>query len=464
MILSEMMKEYQDNNPEKFNQELLNMKERDSEKKYLEIAMRSLNCIEGITYLCCKEVNHTVYKIKNLDLDNVNISIDRSKLKIYRFFFHIEKDGQEEDISFDLYYPKLIKGQYFLINDNRYFPVYQLLDSSFFNTKKGVVLKTLITPIAMMLKDDYYLELKVFKKEINPLYYYLAKFNLDDTLEFFGIKDDVVFSEIEEDKDDYFKYKINKKFFIYIKKDKYDSNYLLFNTLLTIFNSRSKISKINDQVEWKKKLGSLFTSVTDVSKKIAKAESALVSLERSLDDLNKEIIRLPEEYKKDIYHLLRYMINNYTQLKKRSNCSLNNKRIRSHEYMVYPLFKKFTSFVRRVNNSKNVTFEKLHDFIPSKGILVKYAATNDLLRYDNSCNSIGIITKLRISQAGPQSQFSSGSVNLKYRTNHPSFVGRLDLLATSASSPGANLMLTPFCKIIDDKYFTDEETFESDDE
>lgn len=456
---TQYLKDYNEYNPEKFNEEFLKTKELDDEKKYLEVAMKTLNSIDGIEYLRMEEVPHRIYEpIENEEeRDGLNISIDKSVLKIYKFYFKISKDDREEIINFDLFYPELIKGGYFLINNNRYFPVYQLLDSGFFNTPKAVVLKTLIMPIVMEKKNDT-LSLNIFKKKMSPFFYFLAKFGWEETLKFFKIEDDILLSEKLEDldEDEWEGFEINKKLNCYIKSEAYYKNPLMFNSLLECLDTnRLKINKILEIETWQRKLGMLFTpSTTD---KIGKAKSSLVSFERALDPLNQEYLRLDEEDKKDIYHLIRYMIVNYEMLKNRDNCDLANKRIRCHEYLIYPLLKRYTNFVRRINNSRKVKFEKLCEFKPNKGFLVKCAVTNELLRYDNSCNSINIITKLKLSQGGAQSQFASGAVNIAYRANHPSFVGRIGLLATSAGEPGCTATFTPFCELADKMHFTEEE-------
>ena len=464
MLLNKYMSAFQASNSEKFNKDFLNVKERDNEIIYLETVMKTLNSIEGMEYVKMEEVKHRIYDPTEEDLKATTyIDIDKSLLKIYRFFFRITKDDRCEIISFDLFYPELIKGQYFLINDNRYFPVFQMLDSSFFNTPKAVVLKTLVMPIVMTLLDDS-LTLNLFKKKINPFNYYFAKFGFYETLDYFGIKDKIIIKDTDKDLTIdlaiYTKFAISKKLFFYIETAEYDKDKFIYNSIMHTLSTRSRLERLDEEDVWKKKLGSFFTTTTDKAKKIAKADNTLVSLERCLDDLNKNILRLAEEDKSDIYALLRYMIRNYGILRQRNNCEIANKRIRSHEYLVYPLLTKFSGFVRRINNGKNITFEKLCDFKPSKGFIVKFAITNELLRYDNSCNSISLVTKLRFSQGGIQSQFSSGSVNIVYRTNHPSYVGKIDLLATSAGSPGCTGLFTPFCQLYDDRYFTKDENNE----
>lgn len=463
--MNKLMAQYQDSNPEKFNEDFLTLKERDDEAKYLEVAMKSLNYLDGIEYKGMERVKHRIYTSKDekeeINTSNLCIEIDRSLLKIYKFYFNISKDGQEEEISFEIFYPELIKGQYFLINDNRRFPIYQLLDSSFFNTKKSVVLKTLIMPF-FLSEIDNGLVLNAFKKEINPFYYFFSKMGFYETLDFFGVKDSFRFevNPIEFDEEKTVEFRINKKLYVYIDAEEFLANSLIYNSIIKTFNSRIKLENLDEEGFWERKLGSEFTTTTDKAKKIAKARSTLVSLERGLDELNKDILRLDYDDRCDIYHLLRYMMRNYYVLKNRNNCDLANKRIRSHEYLIYPLLLKFTAFVRRINNGKNVTFEKLHDFVPNKGLIIKYAVSNELLRYDNSCNSISLITKLRFSQGGAQSQFSSGAVNILYRVNHPSFINAIDLLATTTASPGCTGLFTPFCELYDGKYFTELENNE----
>lgn len=473
-LLDKMMRDYQDSNPEKFNKEFLTVKERDNEEKYFDVLMKTFNYVKGenysITYLGHEKVGHKIYDPDKTYVSNPKqdkgvkketyISTDKSLLSVYKFYFELQCNDEKEVINFDLYYPELIKGQYFLINDNRYFPVFQLLDSSFFNKNDGIVFKTLIQPIVILGQSDTF-SLKAFKKEINPMYYFFAKFGYYKTLEYFGIQDDIVFTENKTDEyEDVIEFPINKKMYAYIDREAYNkssNSRKIFNSILNCFNSRSKIDKLDEDDIWAKKLGSFFTSTTDKNKKIAKANNTLMSLERTLDELNKEILRYDPEDKKDIYAVLRYALQNYEDLYKRDNCNLANKRIRSHEVFLYPLFLKSTSFVKRINNGKTINMDRLKNFIPSKGFIIKCAINNELARYDNSCNSISLITKLSFSQGGVQSQFQSGAVSTIYRVNNPSYIGKIDLLATSAGNPGCTGLFTPFVKLIDDKYFTEKE-------
>lgn len=466
-LQSQFMKKYQDSNPEKFNEEFLNYKEKDDESKYLYTIMTTLESIEGVKFVKMEEIPHKAYVEQTEEEIKENktiIDISKSILKIYRFYFKLTamENGVQvsEDLTMDLYYPKMIKGGYFLINNNRYFPVYQMLDSGFYNTSKSVTLKTLIMPIVLRKEENKNGEtfiLNIFKNKLSPFMYYFAKFGFEKTMEYFDMVDQIKFGDLDingdVDEEIYHKYKISKKKYLYCTKEFYNENNLICNSVFSTFNNRTTLENVQNIDYWKKRLGIIFTTSAD---KVSKADSILISFERGLDILNKEILRLPKEDKEDIYSIVRYMMKNFNTLLKKSNLDLANKRLRCNEYMIYPLLRKFTQYVTRMNNSKVITLKKLAQFKCGKGYLIKSALNNDLLRYDNSTNSGNIISKLSMTQSGPQSQFRSGSVSIKYRVNHVSYVGKISLLKTSAKDPGASGSLTPFLRLAKNMHFTDE--------
>lgn len=462
-LQGKFMKKYQDSNPERFNAEFIKCKENDDESRYLYTIMTTLESIKGIEFLSMEEVPHRIYKERTEEEkqeSDLVIDTERSVLKIYRFKFRLTAEGITEEMTMDLYYPKMIRGGYFILNNNRYFPVYQMLDSGFYNTPRSVILKTLIMPIVLKRNDDKGGEnftLNIFKNKLSPFMYYFAKFGFDETMRYFNIDGEIKFgdTDIDGDIDEniYRKFKISKKKYMYCTIDFYNENNILCNSIFNTFNSRTNLENIHSIDYWKKRLGTVFTTSTD---KIGKANSILISFERGLDILNKEILRLPKKDKEDIYAIVRYMMFNFNELLKKSNTDLANKRIRSHEYLVYPLLRKFTTYVTRINNSKIVTMHKLKQFRVGKSFLIRCCMTNELLRYENSTNSLNVLSKLKFTQGGVQSQFSSGSVNIKYRVNDISYCGRISLLTSSSSDPGCTGSFLPFLELKENMHFTDE--------
>jgi hypothetical protein len=463
---------HSDRNAEKFNEDLIYNKENESILTYLDPICKTLEIIPEIKYLGSSiEPINTVYKFNKAEK---NIDIEKSELQLIKMSFKIskeEKEGlREEEIHKYIYFPKLIDSQYFIINGNRYYPIYQMLDSGTYRTNKALTLKTLLMPIVLREKKESFddingnthnmlsVDLDLFRNKIPFLIYFFSKFGYEETIEYFGLEDTIhiLMKEDldqldEEELEDNVIFMITKNISLVVDKTYFNeskNNQLVVGTLLNCFNTRIKVDKIYEQDYWIKKLGGYFT--TNNSNKQEKGEGILLSFERILDEWTKKILRTEEKNKQDTYSVVRWMATNYLTLAKQDNMNLANKRIRLYEYLLHPLLIKFSKGTYRVLNNRNAKFEKIKTIFSNipKGFLVKKIINNELLRYDNSVNSISLFsTILRFTQSGPQSPFSSSNVNIRYRGLHPSYLGRLGLTSTSAGDPGVSGSLTPFLEL-----------------
>ncbi|AMS01189.1 DNA-directed RNA polymerase beta subunit [Bacillus phage AR9] len=478
-MISNFRKFHGNKNQEKFNENLILNKENESILNYLDPICKTLEIIPEITYLGSSvEPINKVYKFNK---EEKTSDIERSELQLIKMSFLIEKDDKKEEINKFIYFPKLIDSQYFIINGNRYYPIYQLLDSGTYRTNKALTLKTLLMPIVLREKKETFddingethtmlnVDLDLFKSKVPFLIYFFSKFGFEGTLEYFGLQDliHVLMKEdldqLDEDEiNDNVIFMITKNISLVVDKNFFSNknNQIIIATLLNCFNTRIKIDKIYEKDYWVKKLGGYFT--TNNSNKQEKGEGIILSFERILDEWTKKILRTEEKNKEDIYSVVRWMINNYLALVKQDNMNLANKRIRLYEYLLHPLLIKFSKGTYRVLNNRNSNkFEKIKTIFSNiqEGFLVKKIINNELLRYDNSVNSISLFTLiLRYTQSGPQSPFSSNSTNNKLRGLHPSYLGRLGLTSTSAGDPGASGSLTPFLELPENSYmhFTEE--------
>lgn len=460
-IQEKIFKNFQDSNPEKFNEKLLNLKYNDDELKYLNIIFSSLDTIPWLTFKGIKKMKRRVFNINDFHASEIGkeflIDIEKSDLNLYRVTIELEKDGKKEKQDIDFYYPRMRKGETFLINNIRYFPVFQLLDSGFYSFNQSVVLKTMFLAINLTYDEKKkFFFLNIFKRKVNVLLYFLGKFGYEEMLKIFKFDDEISLLtdedlELFNFEDEVEKFKIKKGFYLVCNKEFYEKENKFIDSLLKCFNNRITKEKIFDIEYWKKKLGGEFTTSNE---KIKKSDAILASLERDFDKLTKDNLNdTPEEDKVDIYHIIPYMMQHYEEIKNLDNVDLRNKRIRCQEYICYPLQPKINKYLYRITNSNKVKFSDLKTLRIPKGLLVKCATTNKLIRCDNSVNSINILSKLKFTQNGPQSQFDSGSVKLEFRSIHPSFVGRIDLLTTSSGDPGCSGSLVPFVKLSDNLHF-----------
>lgn len=471
---------------EPFNEELLNYRRKENIYPLIKDICKSLEIIENIKFLDCEIIKEEMPDLKK---KKTNVSkptefhIEHSRFLTIKIRFELTYKEEHSIKELKLYFPELIDGQYFLINDNKYCPVLQLVDAETYSTSNSVTLKTSLMPIVLRnekyllsdIKDKVsiktkFIKLDLFRNKINIFHYYFAKFGVERTLDFFKLSNgEDTFIDISEeplDEEDNLEdsevlsFKISKNIYLNVWKDWLFSdeknNSIILSTLITAFKGRITIDKIYEKDYWKRKLGSNFTK--NNSNFLEKSESILSSLERLLDDTTIRNLRIEYCDKKNIYTIIRWMMINYNDLFNIDNMDLANKRLRIDEYLLYPLISKFSQSVYRMINSKNISMKKLNTIFSNikKDFLIKNIYKSDLVRYTNNVNTFDIFTNLKGTISGPQSQLSSGSGgNLRNKSIDTSYVGRLDLTATSSNDPGSSFTVTPFCKVYNGLFFTE---------
>ena len=482
---------YQAANPEnQFNNDLIFWRERDDAVSYLEDIFKALEVVPGITFN-----GITVERDESkIPADLLTNDIHRSRLELAQVSFTLEMQGEREDITLSIFLPKLIDSFFYSLNASCYYPILQLVDRGTYITRKTFTLKTLLMPLIFrrdkeatttcFLSGEEYTDmlyiLDLFRNRINVLRYFFAKFGMMGTLKFLDIenivvaeKDDVINLSPEE-------YRVHEirgatGLVVVATKDwlagcdiegdgqqaiaQFRSS--MMATLVDALDGVQRKYIIEDEiVQWRRRLGRFFTQNSNGYEE--KADKILVSLERILDRrTQRNLAHVSESDKQDVYGILRWMMRDYKTLIQIDGMDIRSKRIRMAEYLIHPLLLKFSESTYRLLNSKNLTFRALYSvfkiFIydvesgrsrPQANFLIKKLVSNELLRYSNMVNSFDLIPALRWTTRGPQSMAdgSNSDISLRYRGHHPSFVGRVSLVAASASDPGTSGTLVPFCK------------------
>jgi hypothetical protein len=475
-----LIKGYGDDNPERFSDELIYLKRDDNVLMYMNDIASALEVVTGITFLG-GSINTDESQLKTRGTDNEKyIPIEESRLDAITLKFKIEgmhdKKMKEEIIEKTFLFPKLVNNHYFILNGSRYYPIFQIIDSSTYHTATRLTLKTLLMPIVLQKVpmsfvsndgEEYVgkcLQLDLFKHKTNVFSYYFAKFGATETLKYFGFSDEEMqFTYLQGNEElegwSFFVLK-SDGLSLAVRTDLLEGHVLdIVTCIVQIFGGINvKHENIDDLEFWGKKLGSIFTKNTN--NQTEKGEKILISFERILDNRTKTVLRVCDEDKSDSFSMCRYMIRNFDKLCKMDNMSLVNKRLRVNEYLLHPLLIKFSQSTYRLLNSKQITFNALKSIFKtiSPGFIVKKLIQNELLRYHNAVNGIDLFTAaMKFSSRGPQSLSDGGkTVSMKYRGLHPSYMGRLSLTATSASDPGLTGVMVPFMKT-DGFYFTSAE-------
>jgi hypothetical protein len=416
-------------------------------------------------------------------------------------------------IEKDLFINKLV-DDYFYINEGiRYFLIYQIVDNSTYGTQDAVSLKSLLMPITVMKKETITLDsvfdstesypnipvydVLLFSKRVNPLLYVMSKYAYNSIVNMKVENNDYLITERENYKDPTLVDKFNKFFgtnikisddenslvrkgktvfklkdpktnygtFISVDTDKLKAKdkdlMAILGCLVDIKSGEDKNKKkkiyftYDDFITpnfWIDKLSIFFTKNPDPTKKFEKIKTMLISLDRLIDEATRKILNLETADKKNTLSILLYILRNFDQLSKEDNQNLNNKRIRLFEYMLYPLRKIFSDHIYRILNSptrsKNVLDRVFSNINPM--FIIKQTVVNELLRYYNSTNEMNLYScLLKYTFRGPQS--INKTVSIYQRDLHPSYTGRLSLVASSASDPGISGTLVPFVEL--DNYF-----------
>ena len=149
--------------------------------------------------------------------------------------------------------------------------------------------------------------------------------------------------------------------------------------------------------------------------------------------------------KKNTLTIIRYILREFETLVNSDNQDLDNKRLRLYEYQTYSLRKYFSDQIYRVLNSSTRSKAVLDRMFSnlSPMFIIKQTVVNELLRYYNATNEINLYASLlKYTFRGPQSL--NKTVSMEQRDLHPSYAGRLSLIAAASGDPGLSGTLTPF--------------------
>ena len=182
----------------------------------------------------------------------------------------------------------------------------------------------------------------VFKKEICIVLFYLSK-GLDYTLDYLHVSNSIFFSEKEPAQDDnHIVFQISNKCWLSVVKEdfkKYSYIQSVVGAFCTVCSNRTSLESLNEPRQWIKKLAN--------PSNYEKGEGVLKYFNRLLDVTTKNTLKLPDYQKEDIYALLRWMMEEFQELRLKDNLDLGNKRLRCNEYIASLLTKEFS---KRMNS------------------------------------------------------------------------------------------------------------------
>lgn len=425
------------------------------------------------------EIQKTLYNYEELYSKNKRakeniysyINLRDSDIILLEVSYFISIKDQSDHIKVLIEIPRIIDKYYFKIAGNMYSALYQIVDASTYNnatstSKKHVVnLKDIFMAIKIYrnIKSDLrsynkekvsctFYEMRAFTKTVSVMKYIFAKFGLVNGIKFFGLDYIFITKDPIEANDELF-YSFQKHdIWINIPKAIFNNNQVAQSIVYTIYKSINKDTCIEDLYNtnfWAKSLGVEFNNSSP-----EKGYAVLDSLEKVYDIKTREVIHLPEDQKSDIYRVLRWIVSEFSNLRKKDNTDISTKRIRYAEYMASLYAMKLTLGIYRVadlgNRAELKTIKRAIEINPS--YLIDAIANCKLVNYRNIVNDLDAIGVLKYTFKGISGigEKTSSAVPQQFKMVNPSHIGRVDMDSSSASDPGMSGVLCPLQRIYGD--------------
>lgn len=380
-----------------------------------------------------------------------------AELKLH---FKLNCRDHTETLTKKLLIPVPDQNGYYTIKGNKYFLMYQLVDASTYTTSQNLTLKSLM-PVSVKRNSREYKDstgefhvaptysIYVFRKEIDILLFYFAKIGVKKSLEYFSVDKVINFTDGDHDTENNIYFTISSKISLEVNKHfflKHQYVRSMVFMILNIVTNRLTFDLLENKDYWVERIGSL--NATNAYNYYEKGMNTLTFFDRMLDETTKKILKLHGHNKKNIYSVVRWMIQNFNELRKKDNLDLTNKRLRCNEYIASLLTKAFSDRVNRIIALGNkVTIDNVKQIFRFQGdIIIQQLHTSGLLRFDDKINDMDFFSKLKYTMKGPNALGgkNDNNISVKYRGIHPSYIGRIDINVCGTSDPGSTGIITPF--------------------
>ena len=407
------------------------------------------------------------------------IDLKESDLKLLIVTYYVEAYDGKEKFDVIIAYPRVIDKFYFRINGNIRSSMYQIVDACTYNngtssSKKAMtVFKTIFQPIRVFRNlttqntiDGEEIPLvtydaDIFKKSVEMSKYIFAKMGLIKGMQFLGLDGIIRLSDKLPENREYeyvFLPKKSSKIHIIVPKIMLQKSLLVqhvTNTLCSEFTRKFAVfPDIYSREYWLDALGRHFNLATPRDKGI----SVLNSLEFIYDISTREQIRLPECEKRDIYSIIRWVINEFSALFRKSNLDSSIKRIRCGEYIASLYAPKLSKGIYRLSDmgdkvdiraiKRALQIDPMH--------LISEITKSSLVNFRDMMTDNDSYLALKYTYKGVSGIGESGSSAIPdiYKYIHVSNLGIVDLDSSSPSDPGVSGCIVPLLKLYDNNYFT----------
>lgn len=408
--MKKFIKHHKNPNADRINMGIMTKSHDTDLVQYIVDACKSLEVVQHIKFISYAyepdehkiDFNDYITTRRKKVSDEKYILLEDSRYGELTLEFELNCKGEVETISKKMLIPKVDEDGYYFIKGKKFFLLYQLVDSSTYTTKSNITLKSLM-PIA--IKRDahevtdidgvkysipHYI-IYIFKKEVDILLFYFVSKGFKATLKFFSVDKIINFVTDVGDTEKNIYFQVSSKISLEVNREFFNEhNYVqgIVSMILSVVNNRFKMENLEDKNYWTEKLGSVFAS--NNYNYYEKGLNSLTFFNRMLDETTKRILKIDYGHRKDIYSVVRWLIQNYNELKKKNNLDLNNKRLRCNEFIASLLTVRLSKQLNRVISlGSKLTIDRLKDVFKFKGdILLTQLFKSGLLRFDDIVNDI----------------------------------------------------------------------------
>lgn len=424
---------------------------------------------------------------KNKSDDNMYdfIDIKPTTYNILMVTYELTAKDDVAVVSVPICVPRFVNKYYMNIQGNLYLPQLQLVDGSTYNNSltnskhQSITLKTLSPPIRIYkrstqlltvdkrLVDTTFFDLNAFTKTSRSFKYVMAEYGMYGALRFLEIEGISVYNEHNkpEPTPDMYLFHNNTNIknpgkvdvYIQVPKFLFDNDVVTQNMVVSIMDSTNLLDQFDSLFDpnfWKRALGADFDADT-----VEKGIGILTSFKGILDDITKDILRLPMDMKRDMFCVLKWMISEFSALRAKDNLNILTKRVRLSEYIAAIYATRLNHAVYRIPDmGQRVSIEGLKKIVVTDPMyLIKQLPKTQLIPFRDivtDCDATEA-TKFTIKGQSGLGDNNSKSIPEIYRYPHESHFGILDLDAVSAGDPGVSGIICPMTKLYEGGAFSD---------
>lgn len=398
-------------------------------------------------------------------------------------YLHIEIKGHDKQGNYYVRYmtkPLIIpiedENGYFLIKGKKCYLIYQLVDKMLYPSFGAVTVKSLM-PICVKTSKDEFTDtagnvhtiptytIQIFRSAINVLLIY-SHLCINKTLQFMEVSQFIHIEKKREgeefqtnDRVIYFDCGKRSDCVIGVLRKAFEKEVYvrsIVGCLIKLFQeNKVQYTDLNDWDYW--------MIITGGRGTVSRGVYQHIFFNRLLDEVSRKELPINEFDKQDIYHLLRWIIQNYQALWAKDNLSMLNKRLRCHEYISTFITAEVSKRINRiVGLGDKVTISDLQKIFKfPEDIFITRLYSSGVLRYVEQDSDIDFPSKVQFTSKGPNSLGVKDTrrIPIRQRLLHPTMLGRIAIDEVGQSDPGRSGSISPYIEM--DSLFFDDSLYEN---